>query len=58
MLPEKAVQSFLLANRELSGLNAGVIDAKQRVNVVHRLCTDVCQFLDLGGSILDLGMQT
>lgn len=54
MLRQKLVQSLLLANSELSGLDTGVIHSQQGVDVVHGLSTDVSELLDLGGSVLDL----
>ena len=44
----------MLADLELAGLDAGVVDAKQGVDVVHRLGANVRKLLDLGGGVLDL----
>ena len=57
MLLQEAVKSFLLTNGKLTGLDTGVIDTKERVNIVHRLSTDVSELLNLGSSILDLEVQ-
>ena len=57
MLLQEAVKSFLLTNGKLTGLDTGVIDTKERVNIVHRLSTDVSEFLDLGSGVLDLEIE-
>ena len=44
----------MLADLELARLDAGVVDAKQGVDVVHGLGAHVCELLDLGGDVLDL----
>ena len=54
VLAEEAVKCLLLADRELSGLNARVVHTQQRVDVIHRLRADVRELLDLRGCILDL----
>lgn len=33
--PEKAVQSFLLTNGKFTRLDTGVVDSKERVDIVH-----------------------
>jgi hypothetical protein len=33
--PEQPVKGFLLSNGELTGLDSGVVDAEQGVNIVH-----------------------
>lgn len=54
MLPEQSIKCFLLANSELARLDTGVVHTQEGVNVVHRLCTNVGELLDLGSSIFDL----
>ena len=44
----------MLADLELARLDAGVVHAKQGVDVVHRLGAHVCELLDLRGHVLDL----
>ena len=51
---EQTVQRLLLSNGKLARLDTGVIDAQKRVYVVHGLCPDVGELLDLGSGILDL----
>ena len=54
VLTQQAVESLLLANGQLAGLNAGVVDTEQRIDVVHRLRADIRELLDLRGDVLDL----
>lgn len=54
VLAEETVEGFLLANGELAGLDAGVVNTQDGVDVVERLGSDVCEFLDLRGDVLDL----
>lgn len=54
MLLEEAVESFLLADGELARLDSRVINTEERVDVIHRLCADVGELLDLGCGIFDL----
>lgn len=54
VLAQKTVESLLLSNSELTRLDARMIDTKERVDIIHRLCTDICELLDLSGRILDL----
>ena len=54
MLLEQPVQSLLLTDGELAGLDARVVHTKERVHVVHRLRADIRKLLDLGGDVLDL----
>jgi hypothetical protein len=43
-----------LTDGKLAGLDAGVIDTEQGVDVIHGLRADVGELLDLGGDVLDL----
>ena len=54
VLAQETVEGFLLADRELSGLDAGVVDTQEGIDIVHRLCPHVGELLDLSGDILDL----
>jgi len=54
MLFEETVKRLLLSDGKFAGLDARVIHPEEGVNVVHGLCPDVSEFLDLGGGILDL----
>lgn len=56
VLLEQAIQRLLLPNRELAGLDARVVDAQERVDVVHRLRAHVGELLDLGRGVFDLGV--
>ena len=51
---EQTIECFLLSNCELTRLNAGMIDTKQGVDVVHWLRSDISEFLDLRSGVLDL----
>jgi len=54
VLLEESIERLLLANSKLARLNTRVIHTQEGVHVVHRLCTDVGEFLDFGSGILDL----
>ena len=54
VLAEEAVERLLLADRELAGLDARVVHAQQRVDVIHRLRAHVRELLDLRRRVLDL----
>ena len=53
MSPQETIKGLLLSDRELTGLDAGVVDPQERVDVVHGLCPDVGKLLYLGSSIFD-----
>jgi hypothetical protein len=54
VLFEETVKRLLLSNGEFAGLDARVIHPEEGVNVVHGLCADISELLDLGGGVLDL----
>lgn len=54
MLLQKRIECLLLANGKLARLNTGVVYTEEGVHVVHRLCADISELLDLRGGILDL----
>ncbi len=54
MLAKKAIKRLLLPDGQFTRLDTGVVHTKERIDVVHGLCTDVRKFLDLGSSVLDL----
>ena len=54
VLLEQPVERLLLAHGELARLDAGVVHAQERVDVVHRLRAHVRELLDLGRRVLDL----
>ena len=54
VLAEETIKSFLLSNGKLSRLDTRVVYTEEGIDVVHGLCTDVCELLDLGSNILDL----
>ena len=54
MLLEESIKSILLANGKLARLNTRVVHTQEGVYVVHRLRTDIGEFLDFGSGILDL----
>lgn len=54
MAAEQPVQRLLLADCELAALNAGVVHAEERVDVVHGLRAHVRELLDLRRRVLDL----
>ena len=51
---EQTIQRLLLSDGKLTGLDTGVIDTQERVDVVHGLCPDISELLDFGGGVLDL----
>ena len=53
-LVEELVEDSRLSDLELSRLDGGVVDTQDHVDVLHRLCSDIGELLDLGGGILDL----
>ena len=54
VLFEQPVEGLLLADGELAGLDARVVHAQQRVDVIHRLRAHVRELLDLRRRVLDL----
>ena len=54
VLLEQPVERLLLAHGELARLDARVVHAQERVDVVHRLRAHVRELLDLRGDVLDL----
>ena len=54
MLFQQLVQLLGLADFEVTGSDGAVVDTEDRVDVFHRLSTDVGELLDLGGGVLDL----
>lgn len=54
MLFEQILQHLLLSDLEFTGVDGGVVDTQDGVDVFHTLGLDVCELLDLGGSVLDL----
>ena len=54
VLLEQSVKSFLLSNLESARLDARMVHAKQRVDVVHGLCAHIGELLDLSRGVLDL----
>ena len=57
MLKQEPIQRLLLPNRQFSRLDTGVVHTKERIDVIHGLRADVCEFLDFGGGVLDLQNQ-
>lgn len=57
VLFEETVKCLLLSDGEFAGLDARVIHPEEGVNVIHGLCADVRELLDLGGGILDLSRR-
>jgi hypothetical protein len=51
---EETIKRLLLSNGEFARLDTGVIHPEEGVNVVHGLCSNISEFLDLGGGVLDL----
>ncbi len=54
MLSQEPIQGFLLTYGQFTGLDAGVVDTKEGIDIIHGLGTDVRKFFDLGCRILDL----
>lgn len=54
VLFEEAVKRLLLSDSEFARLDTRVIYPEEGVDVVHGLCADISEFLDLGGGVLDL----
>lgn len=57
MLPQQSIKGLLLTHSKFARLDTGVVHAQKGVHVVHRLRTDICEFLDLGSSILNLSIN-
>lgn len=51
---EELVEHLGLSDSHLSRNDAAVVDTENGIDVFHALRTDVCELLDLGGSVLDL----
>jgi hypothetical protein len=56
MLDQQTVQGFFLSNCKLSRLYARVVDAEQRVHVVHRLGAHISELFDFVRGVFDLEM--
>ena len=54
MSNQKTVQRLLLSYCQLPGLDSGMVDPQQRINVIHRLRPNIREFLDFGGRVLYL----
>lgn len=54
MLLEQSVEDGGLADLEVTTLDTSVVNTEDHVNVLHRLCSNVGELLDLGSGILDL----
>lgn len=54
MLLEQSVEDGGLADLKVTTLDTGVVNTEDHVDVLHRLCSNVGELLDLGSSILDL----
>ena len=51
---EQLVEDVLLSDVQLSADDTTVVHTKDGVDVLHALCSDISELLDLGGGILDL----
>jgi hypothetical protein len=51
---QEFVELLALSDDEFTGLDSGVVDTQDHVNILHRLCANISEFLDLGSRILDL----
>lgn len=51
---QKTIQRLLLSHCQLSGLDSGMVDPQQRVNVIHRLRPNIRELLDFSGCVLYL----
>lgn len=54
MLLKQSVEDGGLADLEVTTLDTSVVDTEDHVDVLHRLCSNIGELLDLGGGILDL----
>lgn len=54
MLLEQSIEDGGLADLKITTLDTGVVNTEDHVDVLHRLCSNVGELLDLGCSILDL----
>ena len=51
---KQTVECLPLSDYEFPRLDARVVGTKQSINVIHRLCSNVGEFLDFGSSVLNL----
>jgi len=54
MFLEETIKRLLLSNCQFARLDTGVVYPEERINVVHGLCSDISELLDLGGGVFDL----
>jgi hypothetical protein len=54
VLLEEAVESVTVAHFKFTASNTGMIYTENGVDVLHALCSNVCQLLDLGSGVFDL----
>lgn len=54
MLLEQSVEDGGLADLKVTTLDTSVVNTEDHVDVLHRLCSNVGELLDLGSSVLDL----
>lgn len=53
-LLDQLVEHFRLSDLELAVDDGSVVNTQNRINVLHRLCANIGELLDLGSRILDL----
>lgn len=51
---QQTVKCRLLSDSEFARLDARMVDTKQRINIIHGLCSNVSKFLNFGSSVLNL----
>jgi hypothetical protein len=54
VLPEEALEHVTVAHFKLTTSDTGMIYTENGIDILHALCSNICQLLDLGSGIFDL----
>jgi len=55
---EQTVECLLLTDSKFARLDARMVDTKQSINIIHRLRSNIREFLNFGSSVLNLMLGT